>query len=237
MKNIFLESQRERDIELSKFCGRPVAEIEKLTIGSSKSIQISINKDLVSSSYDHLYADYKYLDSVDYIRTLAYYTVSRRAKYINAALPVISTLFGSSKLNVLDYGCGVGSHGIYFLQKNNSVTFLDVDGPLFEYTKFRLKDRNLTSYKLLHSGDGLPKNTYDVVLCLDVLEHVANPAKKFAEIVRSMKKKSVLILEVSTMIKPTSGHFSAAINDWLKNGIPILKKNFKKLTNTLFVRL
>jgi acetyltransferase-like isoleucine patch superfamily enzyme len=67
-----------------------------------------------------------------------------------------------------------------------------------------------------------------------VLEHVPDPIEEFVRIHNSIKSDGLLHLEVSRMIKPSSGHFADTINKWQKQGINYLKNYLLKL-NQLFI--
>lgn len=220
---ILEETQLQRDQELSKYTGRPVSEIEKLAIASKKSIQLYKNEDIVQDDYSFIYQDYKYLDEVDYLRTLTALTVIRRASYIRSLEKVVSL----QGLCVLDFGSGVGSHGIACKQLGaDTVDMLDVDGPLQRYAKWRVSQRGLKGINFLPHTAKLPFEKYDLILCLDVLEHISKPVETFKSITSSLKPQGFLSIEVSEMIKPTSGHFSKSIHEWRAFGRKYLVENY-----------
>lgn len=232
--NIFKESQLQRDSELSAYLNKPLDYVQKLVVGDKASIHLHTDKDVKADSYDFIYKEYKAIPNVDaYLKTLAQLTVSRRSKYI---LSLEKTVRSLKNKHILDFGCGVGSHGIYCLQKGATVDFLDVDGPLFNFAKHRISKRGYKSATFTDSSK-LQKNAYDCVICLDVLEHVANPINEIKKITDSLKFGGVLLLEVSTMIKPTSGHFSQSINMWKNHGTKFLKENFKNVEKFIYVKI
>lgn len=220
-KTIFEETQEERDIELAKFYGLSVKSVKHLTILAPESLQIFKNEDIAAPSYDHLYTEFKYMNPVHYIRTLSYVTIEQRASYIYSMEEALRGLF---KKQVLDYGCGVGSHGIYCLQKGAIVDFLDVDGPLYNYAKHRINNRKLSVQNYLYPNSNLASNSYDAVICLDVLEHVSDPIAAMVSIANSLKKNGVLCLEVSQQVKPTSGHFSQVIKLWQRKHTSVMSQ-------------
>jgi len=231
--NVFTESQVDRDSELSAYSKKSMAEVQKIPVGDKRSIQIYANEDIARDSYSNLYKSYPFMESsTPYLRTLAAYTVTRRAKDV---LDLEKYLGSFSKKKVLDYGCGVGSHGIYCLQRGATVDFLDVNGPLFDYAKWRIKNRKLKGCSFLEETAKLEKK-YDAVICMDVLEHVANPVKAFSAITASLRSGGLLLLEVSTMVKPTSGHFSKSIALWKKSGVKLLSEKFVRVHGKVYKR-
>lgn len=230
MVDVFDETQADRDKELAKYWGCSVQEVMALSIKDPKGIQIYLDDDLEADSYDHLYQSYKYLNTLHYLRVLSAYTVTRRAKCIRRIEKILGSLQGK---DVLDFGCGVGSHGIYCAQHGAQVDLLDVDGPLFDYAKWRCKQRGL-SMGIRGTRSKLGFGVYDIVLCLDVLEHVAHPIDELIRITRSLKPKGLLALEVSTMIKPTSGHFSTSIKEWKREGQAYLESYYHQVGKKVY---
>ncbi len=89
---------------------------------------------------------------------------------------------------VLDCGCGFGA--FYNLTKNFNTIYLDISLNLLK--KFKLKERKICANILY-----LPfkDNTFDLVLCINVLEHV-NYLNALNEIKRVLKNNGHLIVVV-----------------------------------------
>jgi 2-polyprenyl-3-methyl-5-hydroxy-6-metoxy-1,4-benzoquinol methylase len=219
-KNIFKETQQERDIELAKFYELSVAKVQAMEILAKESLRIFTDIDITRQSYNDLYKNYQYMNPVHYIRTMSFVTINQRSSYVLTMERVLRSLKGK---RVLDYGCGVGSHGIYCLQKGAIVDLLDVDGPLYNFAKHRINNRKLSVANYLYPTSKLTPKSYDAIICLDVLEHIADPLTAITSIVNSLKKNGVLCLEVSTNVQPTSGHFTQSINAW-KAGVGVLNQ-------------
>lgn len=218
---VFDESQQDRDIELAEYSGRSLAEIQSLRITDPAGIRIYDPSlpDPDPADLNDLYKSYRFLDSVHYLRALSYYTVVRRKSYISR---LEEALDGFDGTRVLDFGCGVGSHAIYCAQKGAQVTTIDVDGPLYDYAKSRFYLRRLP-FMAKRIGAELKPGSFDAAICLDVLEHVADPAREIRRIAKSLCPGGKLVLEVSTMIKPASGHFARSIDRWKSEGVQALK--------------
>lgn len=88
------------------------------------------------------------------------------------------------KAKVLDVGCGTGSITIP-LGLRHDVTGIDVDEKSIELAKLRNKFDNV---KFFSEDIGSVKDLFDVVLCIQVLEHLENPEKMMKEISRVAKK-------------------------------------------------
>jgi SAM-dependent methyltransferase len=232
-KNIFEETQDQRDIELATYFKVPIAEVRKYAIGSKSSIQLYKDEDIKSQSYNFIYADYKYVEKINWLRTCAAFTVTRRADYVVKLTKKMAPVAGKK---ILDFGCGVGSHGIFCAEMGAQVDFLDVKGPLYDYALWRISRRKLTIGSVLYPENVLPTAYYDAIICLDVLEHVANPVASLVCLAEALKPNGYLSLEVSMGIQPTSGHFSQSINLWKTQGLPMLDSLFNHLQGYLFIK-
>jgi SAM-dependent methyltransferase len=76
---------------------------------------------------------------------------------------------------LLDYGCGIGSDGLAFLESGYDVAFADFDNPSVRYLRWRLARRGLSAD--VHDIDqGFAGNGgFDLVYAFDVIEHVPDP--------------------------------------------------------------
>jgi SAM-dependent methyltransferase len=77
--------------------------------------------------------------------------------------------------NILDYGCGVGQVGFYFSSLGFRVDFADLDTPAFRIGRaYSDLAMGSDSHFITLPDDTFPQR-YDVILLLDVLEHVVKP--------------------------------------------------------------
>ena len=75
---------------------------------------------------------------------------------------------------LLDYGCGIGSDGLKFLDEGFQVSFADFQNPSTAYLQWRLRQRN--SGATLYDVEHFPEDArFDLAYSFDVLEHVADP--------------------------------------------------------------
>ena len=229
---ILKETQDQRDKELSDIIGVDIKIIKSKKIASPESIRVFDGDKIPTNEeeIENLYKEYKSLDIVGYLRTLMYTSVNRRH------VELFQLLKNTKDKVCLDFGSGVGTHGIVLAENNNSVHILDVPGPLLEFAKKRFKNRNykFTAYS---NKSELPKNTFDVVVCSDVLEHVYDPIKELERIYESMKINGQIHVLVSKMKKNSSGHFSESIDKWLRTGPLFLEEHFNRIGETIYVKL
>ena len=100
-------------------------------------------------------------------------------------------------MNVLDVGCGGGLLSEALSEFGANVTGIDVAGPGIEVAKIHAKEnnKNITYYEktaeeLLNSD----LETFDLVTCLEVLEHVPDPGSLVDTCVKLLKPDGHLFL-------------------------------------------
>lgn len=86
--------------------------------------------------------------------------------------------------SVIDYGCGVGNDGLYFISKEVKTYFIDYDCPASTFLKWRLKQRDIPSCFLsVDDIEMFPEA--DMFWAIDVLEHMIDPL----EVVRKISPR------------------------------------------------
>lgn len=233
--SILTETQLDRDEELSMLLGIPLKAVQKFPIAEPDSICICNEekaKIITPEEYYKLYSEYTDLNWPAYLRTLMKTSATRRH-------PDIFKLLKETKnKDCLDFGSGVGTHALALLENGNTVGLLDVPGKLLNFAGQRIALRGLyDKCGWYFNWMDLPDNCYDVVICTDVLEHVEDPIKELCRIRRTLKISGVLHIQVSTMIKSSSGHFASSINRWKEAGPSYLKKYFKKEGATIWRKM
>ena len=101
-----------------------------------------------------------------------------------------------SKNLVLDFGGGIGTHALANSMSENveHVFFIDINETNREFVKFRAKKLGLEQKISFHKciEDTNVKN-FDSIVCLDVLEHLENPALQLDKFHEIMLEDSVSI--------------------------------------------
>lgn len=231
------ETQKERDVELSELTGLPLDRIEEIEVCSPDSIRIYDGSRRIADEADYLslYSRFEYLDLVAYLKTLMFTSVTRRPQEL---FDLIRQTRGK---RCLDFGSGVGSHAIGLMENGNEVSLLDVDGPLLAFAVRRIGrrfDEPLLGPLggLYYPETALPDGTFDVLICADVLEHVFDPPAELERMARSMKRGGLMHLEVSLMVKDSSGHFAPSIEKWKRRGPAVLEECFEEVAPTIYRR-
>jgi len=111
-------------------------------------------------------------------------------------------LIRNSKLNlgdkILDAGCGIGLYGFEYALKNKvSVTGVDLSKDKIKNAEELKESLRINNIKFLR-GDltnlDFEDESFDFVICSDVLEHIPNDQKAMKEIGRVLKKNGTLLL-------------------------------------------
>lgn len=101
---------------------------------------------------------------------------------------------------VLDAGCGYGLYAMTLAERGYRVDAIDIDpGRIHEL------QRHQAEYKPLAGIDArvgslsslpYPDNAYDIIICSDVIEHIADDRAAFSELARVLKRGGTLLLSV-----------------------------------------
>jgi len=221
---VLTDNQHMRDGELAELLNLSLEEVEALGIATPDSIRVynGDKSELSEEEVIKLYSHYGYLNLNAYLKTLMLTSIKGRHRNL------IELLNSTTYKKCLDFGSGVGTHAIALLENGCEVTLLDVAGSeLLEFAIKRIKLRHLATYITIDHESSLPQQYYDLVICSDVLEHVFDPMAEIKRITKSLKSGGMIFLEVSKMVKPSSGHFKPSIVKWLVEGEIYMKSNYK----------
>jgi len=117
---------------------------------------------------------------------------------------------------ILDLGCGFGGRTLAF-QEQLGGTYIGMDiDPRASVAGMHLAESMGTSACLFATGvaEFLPfaDNSFDAVLCYDVMEHVQNLQKALAEIYRVLKPQGVLLTVFPPYFHPQGSHLEGYIS-------------------------
>lgn len=131
----------------------------------------------------------------------------------NAEYFFLQAVRGRSNVSALDVGCGDGYHLFVFntiegIQKKVSFRGVDISGLQVEFARRVALGMGFENVQFEESSAenlGFSDESFDIVLCSDVVEHLENPEKCFAEIRRVLKSGGTAIITTpnpsSVMIK------------------------------------
>ena len=98
---------------------------------------------------------------------------------------------------VLDFGGGIGTHALANAMSENveHVFFVDINETNREFVKFRAKKLELEQKISFHKSiEDTNVKKFDSIVCLDVLEHLEDPAVQLDKFHEIMSENSVSIL-------------------------------------------
>lgn len=98
---------------------------------------------------------------------------------------IIKDLITKKKIEILDYGCGIGSN-INMLRKYGTVDVCETHLKTREYIK---KKFNASIVKKI-------KKNYDLIFLTDVIEHIKNDKEKIKKLIKHLKKNGLLFITV-----------------------------------------
>lgn len=106
---------------------------------------------------------------------------------------ILNNLDNNSSLKILDTGSCTG-YNLHLLNKYGKAYGVDIEKKAIEYCK----KRGFKRMVLLKNGMQLPfkSNSFDIITCLDVLEHIEKDEEYLKELNRVLKPKGKLIIFV-----------------------------------------
>jgi 2-polyprenyl-3-methyl-5-hydroxy-6-metoxy-1,4-benzoquinol methylase len=141
-------------------------------------------------------------------------------------------LFNNAKNSphVLDFGCGTAVISLLWqrTQSPDCALFLaDVDNLGREFTAYQKQKYPKLAIELLPIDlAGVPDESMDIILCVHVLEHIANPVAVLKMLDSKLKRNGKIFLEAPWGGHPE--HIQEAIEDWKNgDGAGFLKKRYR----------
>lgn len=122
-------------------------------------------------------------------------------------ISILGTILNNRKVfKILDYGCGVGTIDFYLAEKGYSVIGIDISSKAIidankSAKKMKLNNR-LQFYNLDKGLKKITNNKFDVVLCIEVIEHVKEDKKLANFLSEKLKKEGILILSTPSKNAP-----------------------------------
>lgn len=99
---------------------------------------------------------------------------------------------------ILDYGSGIGTHGLHFLREGHKLCFVDVPSPHFEFVRWSVaREGRRAEFVARDAAGGLPSGGFDAIFCIDVLEHVFDWRETVALFSRLLGPRGKLFMVVS----------------------------------------
>lgn len=157
-------------------------------------------------------------------RPQMYNEAERKLKALNI-VKILTHYFGTQQLrtlSVMDVGASSGIMDSYISTFVKSLIGIDIDNGAIKHAKEKFKRKNLTFKKDDALNLSFKNNTFDIVICTHVYEHVENPDKLFSEIYRVLKPNGVCYLAAVNALWPIEPHYYLLFLSYLPKNIASL---------------
>ena len=138
------------------------------------------------------------------------YDVENRERKARTMVAVLEDYFDHSLQNcdLLNVGGSAGVIDNYLADHTHSVTGIDIDKPAIKHAQRNFSKANL-EFRLADALD-LPfeDNSFDIVICSHVYEHVPDPEKMFSEIYRVLKNNGICYFSAGNRLMWNEPHYN-----------------------------
>ena len=108
---------------------------------------------------------------------------------------ILKKSYGDKRMKILDYGCGIGDHLIFLAKEGYNCSGTEVKSYSSEFIKHRMRKRGLDVHLIELTDNSAPiEENYDVIICLDVLEHTVNPREIIGRLFQKLNKGGLLFI-------------------------------------------
>lgn len=145
----------------------------------------------------------------------------QKAKRIIKVLEEVLGKTNLKNLSVFDLGCSTGIIDNILSQKFKTVLGGDIDKEAVLFAKGNFKRKNLKFQIEDAMNLSFKDNSFDVVICTHIYEHVPDPKRLFQEIYRILKPKGVCYFAAVNKLWPLEPHYN----------LPLLSLLPKKVAN------
>ncbi|HMK34751.1 MAG TPA: methyltransferase domain-containing protein [Desulfomonilaceae bacterium] len=157
--------------------------------------------------------DQEYVYQYGFLERFAQYLLDpgRQTQKAGKTLAVLEDYFGGSAplkdLDLLDIGCTAGLMTEIYSRKFRHVTGIDIDGDAIEYASHNLSSDNLHFFLRDAMDTGFPDESFDVVTCAHIYEHVPDSTRLMSEIYRVLKKGGICYFAAGNRFCFIEGHY------------------------------
>ncbi len=120
---------------------------------------------------------------------------------------IIKTIkpFLTKEKNILDIGCGSGTLDFYLSSRCNYIKGIDISTKAINTCKYSAQNLKITNTEFqvaIFPETLIEKENFDIVLCIEIIEHVAEERKAIKNINKYLKKGGIAIISVPSISAP-----------------------------------
>jgi SAM-dependent methyltransferase len=97
----------------------------------------------------------------------------------------------------------VGSGGLLFCRADIDTTLADISTTLLDFARWRFDLRRLPARFVDLKDAPLPESSFDMILAMDVFEHLVDPVEVVQQLWRAMKPGGLLFARIHAAIDPS----------------------------------
>lgn len=91
----------------------------------------------------------------------------------------------------LDFGSGVGSGALLLTQAGVRMSLADISTTLLDFCRWRFQQRSLSAQFFNLNIEQIPENAFDMILAMDVFEHLVEPVETVERLWRALRPGGV----------------------------------------------
>ena len=96
----------------------------------------------------------------------------------------------------LDFGSGVGSGALLFMWAKIEMTLADISTTLLDFARWRIARRGMRAHFLDLKQEPIPDTEFDMILAMDVFEHLVDPIESVDCLWRALKPGGLLFARI-----------------------------------------
>lgn len=136
------------------------------------------------------------------------YNEAGRTRKAEKIITVLRDYLGdTSRLSILDVSCSTGIICRALSEHFLKITGIDIDGVAVSYARSRYGNRNLEFHVMDALNTDFPSESYDVVICNQMYEHVPDAEQLFREIYRLLAPGGVCYFGATNRLKVVETHY------------------------------
>lgn len=133
-----------------------------------------------------------------------------RSWYVRRELKKIRQKFGSKKINIYDAGSGYGQY-TYFMSKNLQpceIYSVDVKEDWIKDSKYFFESKNIkdVNFGVEDLTQINHKDKFDLIVCVDVMEHIVEDIRVFQNYYNALKKEGYLLINTPSIYGGSDVH-------------------------------